>query len=59
MMNTLRKHAKIGIIHFMAYPEVMKGDGPIIETLGRLAADDYFDLVEVTRINSAAARLEQ
>ena len=49
-MNRLRKDTKIGLIHFMAYPEVMKGEGPVLETLGAILADDYFDVVEVTRI---------
>lgn len=61
----IRKHAKIGLIHFMAYPEVMKGDGPILETLRKILVDDYFEAVEITRINDdgvareAAALLQQ
>jgi len=38
----------VGIIHFMAYPAVMKGRGPIVETLTEIAEDDYFQAVEVT-----------
>ena len=57
-MLPLRKHAKIGLIHFMAYPEVMRGDGPILETLRKILADDYFDAVEVTRINDGAVARE-
>ena len=53
-MNRLRTDAKIGLIHFMAYPEVMAGDGPILETIEAIAADDYFDVIEVTRINDHA-----
>ena len=52
-MPMLRKHAKIGLIHFMAYPSVMKGEGPVLETLDRILADDYFDVVEMTRIADA------
>jgi len=57
-MLPLRRDAKVGIIHFMAFPEVMGGDGPIVETLSRLLADDYFDAVEVTRINDEAVARE-
>jgi len=57
-MLLLKKHARIGLIHFMAFPEVMKGDGPVIETLERILADDYFDAVEVTRINDDAVARE-
>jgi sugar phosphate isomerase/epimerase len=48
----------IGIIHPMIYPEVMKGEGPIIETLTRIAADDFFSAVEVTQIKDPAVRAE-
>lgn len=50
-MERLRRNAKIGLIQFMAFPAVGKGDGPILETLGTILADDYFDAVEVTRTN--------
>ena len=50
----LRQHAKIGLIHFMAFPEVMKGEGPILETLRRILVDDYFDAVEVTQMKDPA-----
>jgi len=41
----------LGIIHFMIYPEVIKGDGPIVETARNIALDDFFDVLEVTRVN--------
>jgi len=47
---------QIGIVHFMAFPEVMKGEGPIVETLDRLCGDDYFQVLEVTTIKDAAVR---
>jgi sugar phosphate isomerase/epimerase len=55
-MERLRKHAKIGLIHFMAYPQVAGGDGPVAETLSEILADDYFDVVEVTRANDPATQ---
>lgn len=48
-----RKYARVGLIHFMAYPQVMKGEGPVLETLRAILEDDYFDAVEVTRIADA------
>ena len=41
---------RVGIIHFMTFPEVMKGDGSAVETLKTLCADDYFQAIEVTRM---------
>lgn len=54
----IRRYAKIGLIHFMAFPQVMKGEGPIVETLRTILEDDYFDAVEVTRIADAAVAKE-
>ena len=40
----------------MAYPQVMKGEGPIIETLQKIAEDDFFTAVEVSWIKDAKVR---
>lgn len=48
MNRSMHRYMKVGIIHFMAYPQVMRGEGPILETLRRIAEDDYFSAVEVT-----------
>lgn len=58
MIESLRKYVKIGLIHFMAYPNCMKGEGPIEETLKKIATDDYFDAVEITWIKDKAVRDE-
>jgi len=47
---------KVGLIHFMAYPQVMKGEGPILETLQKIAEDDFFTAVEVSWMNDAQIR---
>ncbi|GFP20963.1 hypothetical protein HKBW3S06_00190 [Candidatus Hakubella thermalkaliphila] len=49
---------KVGIVHFMAYPETIKGQGPVVETLRKIAEDDFFDLVEVTWIKDDTVREE-
>ena len=41
----------LGIVHFMLYPEVMGGDGPVVESAETLAADGFFQVLEVTRVN--------
>jgi hypothetical protein len=48
----MHKYFKIGTIHFMSYPETIKGEGPIVETMQKILADDYFDAVELTWIKS-------
>jgi len=56
MNESLHKYMKVGLIHFMAYPEVMKGEGPIEETLKKIALDEYFDAVEITWIKDDETR---
>lgn len=58
MNANIKRYIKVGLIHFMAYPVTIKGEGPIAETLERIAQDDYFDAVEVTWIKDDAVRRE-
>ena len=37
MRESMYKFMKVGVVHFMAYPQVMKGEGPILETLQKIA----------------------
>lgn len=56
MNESMHAYMKPGLIHFMAYPECMKGDGPIEETIRKIALDDYFDAIEVTWIKDGETR---
>ena len=56
MIESIHKFAKIGLIHFMAYPSTIKGEGPVEETIRKIAVDDYFDAVEITWIKDADVR---
>lgn len=58
MDANMKNYIKVGLIHFMAYPNTIKGEGPIAETVRRIAGDDYFDVVEVTWIKDPAVRGE-
>lgn len=49
-----QKHMQLGIVHFMIYPDLLKGDGPIVETARRIAADPFFEVLEVGLINDPA-----
>jgi sugar phosphate isomerase/epimerase len=48
----------IGIVHPMIYPETIKGEGPIVETISRIASDDFFDAIEVSWIKDSKTRSE-
>ncbi len=56
MNESMRSYMRVGLIHFMAYPSVIKGEGPIEETFRKIALDDYFEAVEVTWIKDAEVR---
>lgn len=56
MYESMHKYMKVGLIHNMAYPECMKGEGPIEDTLKKIAIDDYFDAVEITHIKDNEVR---
>lgn len=56
MYESIHKYMKVGLIHFMAYPSTMKGEGPIVETVRKIATDDYFDAIELTWIKDANVR---
>ena len=56
MQESMYKFMKVGLIHFMAYPQVMIGEGPILETLQKIAEDDFFTAVEVSWIKDTKVR---
>jgi len=56
MQDSMYKFMKVGLIHFMAYPQVMKGEGPILETLQKITEDDFFTAVEVSWIKDEKVR---
>ena len=58
-MNTSwKKYMKVGIVHFMAFPTVLKGEGPVLETLEKVLTDDFFDVIEITTIKDRTVREE-
>jgi len=56
MNDSLSDYIHVGFVHFMLYPQCMGGDGPILDTVRRLADDEVLSVIEVTSINDAAVR---
>lgn len=56
MIESMKKYMKVGLIHFMAYPNTMKGEGPIEETIKKITTDSYFDAIEVSWMKDPAVR---
>ena len=48
MQRPLQHYIKVGIVHFMAFPKVITGEGPILESLKKILEDDYFELIEIS-----------
>ena len=57
MKEPLHHYVRPGIVHFMAHP-VIKGEGPIIESLTELVTDPFFEVIEISWIKDPAIRAE-
>ncbi|MBI3972188.1 MAG: TIM barrel protein [Chloroflexi bacterium] len=47
---------QIGLVHFMMFPEAMAGNEGVLESFEKIAADPFFEVAEVTRINDPRVR---
>jgi sugar phosphate isomerase/epimerase len=56
MQDSLHNYMKVGIVHFMAYPECMKGEGPVYDTITKIVEDDFFSAIEITWIKDRMER---
>jgi len=56
MNLSMRKYMKVGIILHMAFDGLISGEGPILECLEKIAADEYFEVVEITQIKDPGVR---
>jgi sugar phosphate isomerase/epimerase len=58
MQEPLEAYCHVGIVHPMAFPECLKGEGPVLETISQIATDTFFSAIEVTQIEDAKVRSE-
>jgi hypothetical protein len=45
MNEIMEKYFKMGLVHFMAFPEVAGGQGPWEETVRHIALDPFFTAI--------------
>jgi len=57
MDESWNRYLRLGIVHFMAFPAVMGGDGPYAETIREIARDPFFTAIEVGWAHDAAERV--
>lgn len=55
---SIYRYMKLGIVHFKAFPEVVRGEGPVVETLRKLVEDDFWTAIEVGMIRDPKVRNE-
>lgn len=58
MTEHWKDYCTLSIVHFMAFPETIGGEGPIAETVRVIAEDPFFDAIEIGWIKDAAERAE-
>lgn len=56
MLESCYMYMNVGTLHFMSFPEVGKGEGPVTETLEKILQDDFFTAVEITHIEDDKVR---
>ena len=56
MEQSMRRFMKVGLVLHAAYRGLGDGGGPILECLGKVVQDDYFDAVEVAHIHDPDVR---
>jgi len=57
-MDNIYRYMDLGIVHFKAFPEIVNGEGPIVETLRQLIEDDFWTAIEVGWIKDDKKRSE-
>jgi sugar phosphate isomerase/epimerase len=56
MKDPWQSYLQLGVVHFMAFPECLTGDGPQSQTLAEICHDGFFDAVDVGPIVDEAER---
>jgi sugar phosphate isomerase/epimerase len=56
MENHWSSYLTLSVVHFMAYPETMLGEGPVVETVRKVAEDEFFGGIELTWMKDPTVR---
>ena len=56
MQQSWKGIINVGIVHPMIYPETIRGEGPILETVSKIVSDSFFGAIEVSWIKSDDVR---
>ena len=50
------RYCTMSIVHFMAFPEAGGGQGSVVESVSKIAEDDFFDAIEIAGIADVTVR---
>jgi sugar phosphate isomerase/epimerase len=56
MDKNWNNYCTMSIVHFMAFPDTIGGEGPIVETVSKIAADPFFGAIEIGWIKDPQVR---
>jgi len=56
MQEPIEAYCHVGIVHPMAFPDCLEGEGPVLDTLAQVAVDPFFSAIEVTWVKDAGVR---
>jgi sugar phosphate isomerase/epimerase len=56
MNQPIEAFCRLGLVHFMAFPELASGGGAWEETVRRIALDPFFAAIEITHIEDPGVR---
>ena len=50
MDSNWRRYMDLGVVQYVSFPQVIAGTGPVVETMQRVLADEFFSAIEITWI---------
>jgi sugar phosphate isomerase/epimerase len=50
MNGSRQEFMDLGVVQYVSFPQVMAGTGPVVETIERVLADEFFSAIEITYI---------
>lgn len=57
MKDSIHKYFQVGLVSFMAWPANLRGEDPnVLESIRKVAVDDYFDAIELNWIKNPDVR---
>ena len=56
MNGSLHSYMKVGIVHFMAYPDWAKSEDSVLDSIRKIAEDEFFGGIEITSIPNPETR---